>query len=75
MHHAPPKMVLLSIPKVVRAARVIARLPMVCFAHLQPITAVMQHVPLKMVLLSILTVVPAARMIALLPMVCFARRQ
>ena len=34
MHDVPSKMVLLSIPKVVCAARVIARLPMVCFAHL-----------------------------------------
>ena len=60
MHHAPPKMVLLSIPKVVRAARVIARLlPMVCFAHLQQILAVRFHyVPLLMVLLSIPKAVP-----------------
>jgi hypothetical protein len=33
--HVPPKMVLLSIPKVVLAARVIARPPMVCFVWLQ----------------------------------------
>ena len=35
MHHVPSKMVLLSIPKVVLVARVIARLSMVCFARLQ----------------------------------------
>jgi hypothetical protein len=35
IHHVPSKMVLLSIPKVVLAGRVIARLPMVYFAHLQ----------------------------------------
>jgi hypothetical protein len=76
MHHVPSKMVLLSIPKVVLAARVIARHPMVCFAHPQQILAVsMHHVPSKMVLLSIPKVVRAARVIARHPMVCFVHLQ
>ena len=50
MHHAPLKMVLLSIPKVVRAARVIALLLLVCFVRRHSILAdSMQHVPLPMV--------------------------
>jgi hypothetical protein len=69
-------MVLLSIPKVVLAARVIARLPMVCFVRRQQILAVsMHHVLSKMVLLPIPKVVLAARVIARLPMVCFAHLQ
>mgnify|MGYP006107871597 CR=1 FL=1 len=35
MHHVPSKMVLLPMLVIVRAARVIALPPVVCFAHLQ----------------------------------------
>jgi hypothetical protein len=38
-------MELLQIPMIVRAARVIARPPVVCFAHRQQILAVTQHAP------------------------------
>ena len=76
MHHVPSKMVLLSIPKVVRAARVIARLPMVCFVWLHEVLVTPKScVQLLMVLLSILVIVLAARVIARLQLVCFVRRQ
>jgi len=70
MQHAPLKMVLLSIPKVVRAERVIALLPMVCFVRRHSMLALsIHHAPLKMVLLSIPNIVLAVRVTALLPMV------
>jgi hypothetical protein len=63
-------MEVLSILKVVRAERVIALLPMVCFVRRHSILALSIHrAPSKMVLLSIPKIVLAEQVIALLSMV------
>jgi len=65
-------MEVLSILKVVRAVRVIALLPMVCFVHRHSILAgSMQHVPLKMVLKKTRTTVLVGRKNVQHRLVCF----